>query len=157
VQDKFLGYPHEFEAPPLGHFVNLHIAVQTSNGVAARMMLYDYDFDCGSDRLNIYGKDRLRQMGHWLASTPFPLIVERTPRRPGLAEARGLAVFRELAAMGVSIAPERLLVGPPTITPLNGVEAEAVYHNLLQQTQSRGAYPPGQFGPPNGTGAGGPR
>jgi hypothetical protein len=162
VQDRLLGYPEEFHAPALGEAVNLAVMTQALNGVAARLMLYEYDFECGGEKLNLRGKDRLRQMGHWLNATPFALVVERTPYRPALAESRRQGILRELDAMGLQIVAERVVIGPSPAGQLTGVEAEILYHNLLQQTQSGPTLPPAGstttgvpatgFGTPGGTG-----
>lgn len=139
--DRFFGYPGEFEAPPLGHWLNLHMNTQIANGIAARMMLYNYDFVCGKDMLNLRGTDRLLQLGEWLNTQPYPLVIERTPHRPALAESRRLTVLNQLAATGFKIAPNRVVIGPGAFGQLSGVEAELLYLNLLDQTKQEGTTP----------------
>ena len=58
-----------------------------------------------------------------------------------LAEARRRAVLTEFAALGWLVPPERVVVGAPYGAPLNGIEAELIYQNLLQLTQSAGTVP----------------
>src|SRR5262249_53338246 len=55
LEDCCLGYPSQFAAVPLGFAVDQHMRAQVTNGAAARMTLYDYDFCCGSDKLNYRG------------------------------------------------------------------------------------------------------
>ena len=73
--------------------------------------------------------------------TPFPVIVERTPHAPDLAEKRRRAVLGELTALSGTVPADRVLVGRPLATPLQGVEAELVYQNLLRLTESYGTTP----------------
>jgi hypothetical protein len=146
LEDCFLGRPEEFDAPPLGMSVSMHYETHVANGVAARMTVYDYDFIRGGDQLNVRGKDRVRQIAALIALNPFPVVVERMPYAPALADARRRAVLAELAAVMPHVPVERVVVGPPVAVPLQGVEAELIYQNLLLQTGSAGVLP--------GTGAG---
>jgi hypothetical protein len=70
-----------------------------ANGEAARMVLYRYDFEDGSPMLNARGLDELARIAALLPQNFYPLVVERTPCDPGLAEARkGLQGLDGLAA-----------------------------------------------------------
>jgi hypothetical protein len=151
LEDCFLGRPEEFDAPPLGMSVSMHYETHVANGVAARMTVYDYDFIRGGDQLNIRGRDRVRQIAALMALNPFPLVVERMPYAPALAEARRRAVLAELAAVMPRVPVERVVVGPPVAVPLQGAEAELIYQNLLLQTGSAGALPGTGTGPGTGT------
>jgi hypothetical protein len=141
LQDTCLGYLEEFEEPPLGATMGRHFQIQVNNALAARMTLYDYDFLCGQDRLNVRGKSRVREMGLLMARSPFPLVIAHVPGAPALAEARRLAVLNELALAHLPVPPERIIIAPPIAHPLSGVEADLLYLNLLQQTQDRGEVP----------------
>lgn len=151
LEDCFLGRPEEFDAPPLGTSVSMHYETHVANGVAARMTVYDYDFIRGGDQLNVRGKDRVRQIAALMALNPFPVVVERMPYAPALADARRRAVLTELAAVMPRVPVERVMVGPPVAVPLQGVEAELIYQNLLLQTGSAGALPGTGAGPGTGT------
>jgi len=109
------------------------------NGVAARMTLYDYDFLCGTEQLNLRGKDRLFQIALLLGHNTHPLVIERTPHAPGLAEARRLAVLLALNQCPVPVPPERVVIGHPLAVPLPGWEAVFIYQNLESRTLSGGA------------------
>jgi hypothetical protein len=138
LQKCFLGYPAEFEAPPLGAVIRQHFETQVANGDAARMVLYEYDFVPGGEALNCRGRDRLAEIRHMLPRNAFPVVIERTPGFPPLAEARRMSVLGELAAGPFPVPVERVVIGPPLATGLAGVEAEVIYRNLIDNTQSRG-------------------
>jgi hypothetical protein len=126
---------------PLGETIGAHFRAQVGNGSAARMTLYDYDFASGSAQLSYRGRDRLRVALGLMAQSPYPLVIEGLPLAPDLAAARRAAVLAELAAAGVVVPPERVLVGPPLAVPLRGVEAELIYQTLLTQTGTAGIAP----------------
>jgi hypothetical protein len=134
-----LGYPEDFDQPPLGHSVNQHYVIHVQNGEAARMVLYQYDFVGCTAVLNPRGKQQLAKMAAMLSHNPFPIVIEHTPYAPTLGEARRQAVMAELAQAPFPVPPERVVVGPPIANGLAGVEAERVYSNLLQRTQGGGA------------------
>jgi hypothetical protein len=139
MQAKCVGYIEEFQAPPLGHAVYLHGRTQVENGDATRMMLYHYDFEeCGS-RLTLRGRDQLAKIEHLLSSNFYPLVIERTPDMPALAEARRQMVLEILAHGNFPVPPERVVIGPPLTPGLRGVEAEVIYRNLIGVTRSSGA------------------
>jgi hypothetical protein len=138
-QDCFLGYPEEFEEVPLGKFLYAHGRTMVANGEAARMVLYQYDFvDC-QPQLNQRGFDQLAKIARLLAINPAPLVIERTPCMPELAEARRRAVLSALASGPCPVPPERVVVGPARANGLSGLESELVYRNLLFQVRTEGA------------------
>ncbi len=140
LQACFLGFPGEFEAPPLGASVYAHARAMVAEAESARMVLYQCDFVEGTDRLTCYGRDHLARIACLLPRTFTTVIVERTVGAPDLDEARRLAVLNELGRAGVAVPAERVLVGPAIALGLAGQEAEMVYHNLLIQTQSGGTH-----------------
>jgi hypothetical protein len=73
-----------------------------------------------------------------LAHNGFPVIVERTPSNPALAEARRLVVLNQFGQGGIILPPGRVVIGAPIANGLRGVEAEIIYQNLLSQTRERG-------------------
>jgi hypothetical protein len=134
LQDCFLGYPGEFSAPPLGYFLYEHGKTQVANGTAARMTLYHYDFEEGRNALTPRGRDQLAKIAALLPQNFFPVVIERTPEAPALAEARRRVVLAELARAPFPIPPERVMVGVPMANGISGVEAERIYRNLISQT-----------------------
>jgi hypothetical protein len=139
LQSLFLGFPEEFEELPLGYDLYAHGRTMVVNGEAAGMVLYNYDFIDGHPQLNLHGLDRLARIAHLLAVNPAPVVIERTPCAPGLAEARRLAVLNELAKGPCPVPPERVVIGKPLDPGLSGPEAELIYRNLLLQVQSAGS------------------
>jgi hypothetical protein len=138
LQECFLGFREEFLSPPLGHYLYEHGKTMVANGDAARMVLYQYDFEEGCDRLNLRGHDQLVRISAMLPQNFFPIVVERTPCQPGLAEARRLMVLNELAHGAFPVPPERVVIGPALATGVSGREAEIIYLNLLGQTAGDG-------------------
>jgi hypothetical protein len=138
LRECFLGFREEFLAPPLGHFVYEHGKTMVANGDAARMVLYAYDFEEGCDRLNVRGHDQLVKICAMMPQNFYPLVIERTPCQPGLAEARRLAVLNQLAQGPFPVPPERVVVGLPVATGLAGREAEIVHRSFLNQTRVDG-------------------
>jgi hypothetical protein len=138
MQDCFLGFRSEFGAPPLGYYVYLHGRTEVANGDAARMVLYHYDFVEGGDELNPRGHYQLEKIAALLPQNFNPVIIEATPCAPGLDEARRIAVARALACGPFPVPAERVVVGRPIATPLQGMEAVIIYRNLLLNTESGG-------------------
>lgn len=133
-----LGNESEFEPVPLGASVYATYRNHIANGTAARMVLCHYDFVDGTAALNTHGQDHVAKIAAVLAHNGFPVIIERTPANPALAEARRLTVLNLLGQGGVAIPPDRVVIGPPIANGLRGGEAEIIYQNLLTQTQQRG-------------------
>jgi hypothetical protein len=102
------------------------------------MVLYDFDFMENSATLNTAGRDRLEGIAQMLPASFAPIIVERTPGNPGLAERRKQMVLRELQKHPFPIPPERVVVGRPVSHGLAGTEAELIDTNQTQQTKTRG-------------------
>ncbi len=140
LQGRFLGYPEEFEPRPLGASLYDHGRIMASNAAAARLVLYQYDFAGGSSELSPRGLDQLAKLSAQLAVSPFPLIIERTPGDPRLAESRRFAVLARLARGPCPVMSDRVLVGVPIPNGLSGSDAQVIAGNALGRTQ--------QYGPP---------
>jgi hypothetical protein len=149
-QECSLGYREEFVPRPLGQSIYAHFQIQVARGQAARMVLYRYDFVGNTAELNLHGRDQLAKIEGLLTSNPAPILIERTPDTPWLAEGRRLAVLRDLTANGLLVSPDRVVIGLPPAIGLGGVEAELIYQNLLNQTQT-GGIRGGQTGTTSGT------
>ena len=138
LQEAFLGYPEEFNEWPLGQALYAHGRTQVANGLASRMVFYEYDFETNSTRLNLKGQDKLKEIAAQLPMNFLPIIIERTPRTPGLDQGRQVAVAEELARGPFPVPPQRVVVGRPIATGLSGPEAVIVHANQLGQTASGG-------------------
>ena len=139
-QGKMLGYPEDYVPRPLGASVYDHGRIMAANGAAARLVLHRYDFKDGSAELNLRGEDQLVKLSAQLANSPFPLLIERTPDEPDLAQSRRYAVLAKLATGPCPLPSDRVLVGAPIANGLSGVDAQIIGSNALQRTQ--------QYGPP---------
>ena len=150
MQYTHWGYPEYFEEMPFGSAVQAHKLAQISRGWAARAILHQYDFCDGDVMLNPQGERRLRDLAvafsRW---SYYPLIIEVTPERPKLAEARRNHVAQLLHDNGV---PARVEVGLPTGFMPRGDEALLMNLNLLEQVSSGG----GTMGMSGGAGTGSP-
>jgi hypothetical protein len=133
-----LGSESEFEAVPLGASVYATYRNHVANGIAARMVLYHYDFVDNTATLNTHGQDQVAKIAALMAHNGFPIIVERTPSNPMLAEMRRLVVLNQLLRSGIALPAERVVIGAPIANGLRGGEAEIIYQNLLSQTRERG-------------------
>jgi hypothetical protein len=140
-QDHWWGYPEEFEESPLGASLRAQATTMVANGQAAQMMLYEYDFVEGQPHLNLRGLDQLVKMAHLLAINPAPLVIERTPCYPGLAEARRVAILNELSHGNCPVPPERVVIGPSLTRGLTGPEADLEYRNFLFRVRQESARP----------------
>jgi len=140
LQGKLWGYPEEYEPRVLGAALYDNARVMVANGAAARMVLYQYDFLPGSAELSPRGLDQLAKLSAQMAAAPFPLLVERTPGDPALAESRRSAVLARLAQGPRPVASDRVLVGVPAAHGMSGPDAQVVAGNALSRTQ--------QYGPP---------
>jgi hypothetical protein len=132
LQEKVLGYPEEFNEWPLGQALYGLGRTQVANGAAARMIFNHYDFVGDTDELNTRGRDKLGAVISLLPSSFAPVIVERTPWAPSVAESRRLAILGKLADGQFPVPAERVVVGPAVAEGLSG--REAVLVNQSRQT-----------------------
>lgn len=142
LQEAFLGFPEEFERPPLGAVMHAVNAVQVDRGEAAGMVFYQFDFVSGTTRLNVRGIDKLGAIAARLPATFHPVIVERTGL-PALDDRRRAVVLEALASGPFPVPAERVVVGPPIARGLRGEEAAIIHEGSLIRIQ--------QAGPPVGS------
>jgi hypothetical protein len=139
IHDCIAGYYADFSYTQLGQYLYEHGRTMVANGDASRMVLYDYDFVEGGAALSPRGKDQLAKIQAMLPQNFFPLVIERTPAAPALAQSRRQQVLKELAKSTFPIPPERVVVGQSTADGLRGVEAELIHKNMITHTQNAGA------------------
>ncbi|MBI3467065.1 MAG: hypothetical protein HY000_28965 [Planctomycetes bacterium] len=144
LQEKYWGYPEEFCEPPLGYFVNAHVATQLSNGEAARMVLFHYDFIDGGANLKPRGKRQLAKIAKLLTNL-HPIVIEASADA-ALDESRRQAVLSQLAETMSAVPDERVQVGFPLSRGLEGAEAVLIYERFYGQL-SAGAPPGGAAAP----------
>lgn len=130
LQDSMFGYPEYFAEPPHGYFRDEASRIQQAKTEIHKYTLYRSDFKAGTDQLSPTGAARLNMLAMNVGSWTGPLIVEWTPEEPDLAESRKGRVLTLLQNGGISIAPERFLIGPPTSFGLPGAEADVQYAGM---------------------------
>ena len=141
---------------PLGACVAQHICAQVSNGVAAQMVLYKYDFNDPAigdpAKLSPYGLRRLNQIARWLrAGNMYPVNIEPTIGSPALDAARQMHVITVLGESGLT--PQ--VVVSDTMPGLLGAEALLVHVDRLQKFATGGAVYNRQTTDNTGTGSSG--
>ncbi len=137
LQQAFLGFPEEFERAELGAMMYSMNRVQVSNAAAASLIFYHYDFEPGTSRLNLRGRDKLASIAAKLPTTFAPVIIERTGV-PSFDEQRRLTVLEGLGTNSFPIPSERVVVGPAISRGLRGDEAVLIHENLLTRTSQSG-------------------
>jgi hypothetical protein len=133
LHDKLIGYPEYFPEPPLGSTLYETLGVMKARADGHEFFLYRSDFMSDSTTLAPGGAQRLTAMTNRLPGWLGPIVLEWTPDRPGLAEARREAVLATLQQAGIDVGPDRVRVGPSPYNGLNGQEAEQDYRIYLER------------------------
>jgi hypothetical protein len=139
LQEHLLGYAEEFNEWPLGACVDAQARTQATNGLAARMVFYHYDFEEGSSQLNVRGRDKLAAVAATLPTTFLPVVVERTPRTPGLDSSRRSVLLAQLAQGDFPVPPQRVVIGPGIAHGMTGVESMLIFQRQLSNLGSGGS------------------
>jgi hypothetical protein len=140
LQESFLGFAEEFNEWPLGESVYAHARTQVANRQAARMVFYHYDFVDGTPQLNTRGRDKLAAVAATLPTNFFPIVVERTPKEPGLDDSRKSVLLAELGRGAFPVPAERILIGPSIAYGMTGFEAyNAIHPGQISNLSSGGA------------------
>ena len=144
LQEAFLGFPEEFERPPLGTLMHAANAAQVGNGEAAAMVLRQFDFEPGKAQPNLRGRDHLDRIAAMLPASFHPVVIERSGK-PELDEARKKAIVALLNSGPFPVPPERVIVRSDLTRGLRGDEAIVIHEGMLLRAA--------QGGPPVGVGA----
>ena len=147
MQYAFMGYPEEFCEQPLGMALYGNLNTQIANGVAAKLVLYHFDFVDGGSQLNWKGRQQLAKHAAVMNGNVYPLVIEQSPDQPELDEARRAAVQQALTQNQSPISVDRVVVGIPTAVALPGQQAVGLNANLQRDTQAGGVsnLAPGSF------------
>ncbi len=131
LQEHFMGYPEEFNEWPLGESLYAHGRTQAANGLAARMVFYQCDFEDGTSQLNLRGRDKLATVAAVLPTTFLPVVVERATAAPGVDQSqsalldqnRRTVLLAQLARGTFPVPAERVVIGPRIANGMTGYEA----------------------------------
>jgi hypothetical protein len=148
LQEHFMGYAEEFNEWPLGECLYAAGRTQAANGQAARMVFYQCDFEDGTSRLNLRGRDKLATVAAALPTTFLPVVVERAPVSPGLDQTksalldqqRRTALLAHLTQGNFPVPAERVVIGPSIAYGMTGFEAvNVIYPRQLSNLASGGS------------------
>ena len=143
---------------PFGACVRANLKVQICNGLAARFVLYEYDFcdaaSCDGCKLSPKGYERLTDIARMYPASNFQPIVIESTQDPTLDAARRDYVWKSLLQMDRPVPGQLVVVGHPRTPSLNGQEAAILHVNLLKQTQGAMSIGGGGGGGVAGSGGG---
>jgi hypothetical protein len=138
-QESFSGIPEEFNEWPLGQALYGLNRTAVANGAAARMVFHQNDFVGDTAELNYRGRDKLSAAAARLPACFAPVLIERTPRTPGVDEARRLAILGSLAEGPFPVPPERVIIGPAIARGLGAQEALIAHDGRKSRFAAGGA------------------
>lgn len=139
LERAMLGFADEFNEWPLGWSLYANMRAQVGNAEAAKLVFYHFDFVDGTPRLNLRGRDKLVNVMQRMSCSFDPVIIERTPKEPGLDVARRLTVAAALSGGPFPVPGERVVVGTPIANGLRGPDAEIMNLNRLSAVRNQGA------------------
>lgn len=119
------------DLPPPGTSLHAIRMTQISNAAAARMMLYQYDFQPRDPRLNPRGNWQLQKMVDRREYHGHPILIEATDSM-ALDEARRAHVLAVLQDSGTAIDPDDVLISRPLTRGIDGLDASGINVNLLR-------------------------
>jgi hypothetical protein len=131
LEEKLLGFREEFNEWPLGAALYANGRAEVANGEAARMTFYHYDFVDGTSNLNLRGADKMQEIRAMLPTNFAPVVVERTPDQPKLAEARRAMLVAELSRDDFPVPAQRVVIGKPVPIGRTGGEAAIISLNQV--------------------------
>jgi hypothetical protein len=140
-----------YAADPFGFCVSSALNAQITNGLAAQLVFYRYDFvNVPTQRaakpndfanLNPQGQRQLRRVADVMSRMPLPPVVIESSGNSQIDEARRQIVIAGLTdAMGSPVPAEWVVVDEPMAHPIAGEEATIIHENLLRQTEAGGSY-----------------
>lgn len=139
---------------PVGTFTRRDYAKQTEKGAADAFVIYYNEWLDGQTVLGPFGADHLVRIVSCVGSTSYPVVIQKDPDQPRLAEERRRVVINELLRAGVVDAAARVVVDRPAAEGLFGVEAERIYPQLIRGSFNGNGFGGGGGGL-NGFGGGG--
>lgn len=134
-QEKYWGYPEEFEELPLGYLSTEIMCGQIRRGEKARLTLYDYDFMTGTAVLNARGQQRVAQLALLAMQRGESLTIQSVDAN--LDAARYQSVV-DAANRACGLDPSQVVVGQPIAGGLNGEEALIHRETQLENASQSG-------------------
>jgi hypothetical protein len=118
------------ERYPLGSVIRSHLHTQQTNAEATDFVFNLVHFTGETAHLTPDGKDHLMEVAARMRSTPFPVLIERTPNNanPQLDAERRVVVARYLADLGNPDSDQRTIVAVPYDRGFNSYEGESDYY-----------------------------
>jgi hypothetical protein len=135
LQDGLIGYPKEFEEPPVGYYINAAYKQMRSKADPHRFTLYRSDFLPGTNLFSPAGAMRFNLMASRLSGWPGAIAIEWSPDEPGLAEARRAAIVSIFDRAKLPIPADRVVIAPSPFPGGLGADAVAYTGTLLFRDQ----------------------
>jgi hypothetical protein len=135
IHQDLIGIPELFDEPPLGASLGATNAVMRAKAAGHVFTLYRSDFHVDAAELTPMGSGRMARICGDLRGWLGPVVVEATPDKPGLAEARREAVLATLRRGGHDVVNERVVIGPGVAPGLLGTDAGSNYLILINRDQ----------------------
>ena len=142
--------PNPFQEMPLGLQLNETMSTQVRNYENTRQIFYHYDFIDNSAELNHAGKAKLARISQNAFANFAPIVVESTPRQPGVDHARRLQLVQVISNNGIPIPAERIIVAGAVNRGITGPDAIILYNRSLSDLQQS----PGSSGMSGSSGGG---
>lgn len=133
--NMFAGWPQYFPEPPLGAYLASIDAVNINKADAHRFTVYRSDFVGDTTDLSPAGAQRLSLIAARLNLWQGPILVEWTPDKQGLAEARRSAVDGLFRKAGIPIASQRIILSPAPYPGGFGFDGVNNYDNVIVRSQ----------------------
>lgn len=133
--DNFAGWPQYFPEPPLGSYLAGINSVNINKADPHRFMVYRSDFVGDSTTLSPAGAQRMSLIAARLNGWQGPILVEWSPDKQGLAEARRTAVESMFQSAGIPVASNRVMLSPAPFPGGFGFDGVNNYDNIIIRSQ----------------------
>lgn len=141
--------PNPYEEIPLGLQITEIMKTQVRSYENSRQIFYQYDFIDGKAELNQAGIAKLGRISQQVFMNFSPIIIENTPREPGLDLARRVKLVNLINSQGIPIPSERIIVSGQLNHATSGPDAMILYNGAvgtLQKSSSSASTQGGSVG-----------
>ncbi len=132
---NFAGWPQYFPEPPAGAYLAAIDSVNINAADAHRFTVYRSDFVGDSTDLSPSGAQRLSLIAARLNGWQGPILVEWSPDKQGLAEARRNAVDGLFRKAGIPLASNRIILSPAPYPGAFGFDGVNNYDTIIIRSQ----------------------